>query len=101
MTDPKTVLSHVFIEEVHGRLFVRTMQLMNDGIVIPYVYETYLKMLQRGEEPHMMIVAKDSHTLQLVPLLIDNKEEIKSVVDPGSQIVAMSEKGLSPACPRL
>src|SRR6202453_489361 len=40
----------------------------------------------------MMVIAKDSHALRSVPLLIDNKEEVDSVVDPGSQIVAMSEE---------
>src|ERR1700677_2524129 len=40
----------------------------------------------------MMVIAKDSHALRSVPLLIDNKEEIDSVVDPGSQIIAMSEE---------
>src|SRR6202453_5539915 len=39
-----------------------------------------------------MIVAKDSHALRSVPLLINNKEEVDSVVDPGSQIVAMAEE---------
>src|ERR1700677_2427774 len=40
----------------------------------------------------MMVVAKDSHILRSVPLLIDNKEEVDSIVDPGSQIIAMSEE---------
>ena len=40
----------------------------------------------------MMVVAKDSHALRSVLLLIDNKEEVDSIVDPSSQIVAMSEE---------
>src|ERR1700677_5075826 len=40
----------------------------------------------------MMVVAKDSHALRSVPLLINNKEEVDSVIGPGSQIVAMSEE---------
>ena len=39
-----------------------------------------------------MIVAKDSHALRSVPLLINNKEEVDSIVDPSSQIVTMSEE---------
>ena len=64
VTDPKTVSTKVIIEEVlRGRSFVGSMQLLNDGIVIPDAYETYLKTLQPGEEPRMMVVAKDSHAL--------------------------------------
>src|ERR1700677_2111069 len=93
MTDPKTVSTKVVIEEVlRGGSFVGSMQLLNDVIVIPDAYKTYLKTLRPGEEPHMMVIAKDSHALQSVPLIIDNKKEVDSVVDPGSQIVAMSEE---------
>src|ERR1700677_4532847 len=54
MTDSKTVSTKVVIEEVlRGRSFVGSMQLLNDGIVIPDAYETYLKTLRPGEEPRM------------------------------------------------
>jgi Aspartyl protease len=36
-------------------------------------------------------VAKDSHSLRSIMMLIDNKEEIECVLDPGSMIIAISE----------
>jgi hypothetical protein len=47
--------------------------------------------LALGEKVIPLIVAEESFTLQLIMLTIDNKEEIKGIVDPGSQIIAMSK----------
>ena len=63
-----------------------------DCIVIPDPYEIYLKTLQPGEIPEPLIVAKESHALRSIMMVVDNKEEIESIVDPGSQIIAMSEE---------
>src|SRR6202453_952630 len=80
VSNPKTVSTKVVIKEVlRGGSFVGSMQLLNDGIVIPDAYATYLKTLRQGEEPRIMVVAKDSHALQLVLLLINNNEEVDSV----------------------
>ena len=65
--------------------------IMQDGIVIPDPYEMYLKTLQLGEKPRELIVAKKSHSLRSIITLVDNQEHIEAVVDPGSQIVAMSD----------
>jgi hypothetical protein len=56
------------------------------------VYESYLKALQPGEIPEVLTVAKESHALRSIMMVVDNKEEIESIIDPGSQIIAMSEE---------
>jgi hypothetical protein len=59
--------------------------------VIPDVYETYLKTLRAGQPPEDLVVAKESHSLRSMHLVIDNQETVESIIDPGSQIIAMSE----------
>ena len=54
-------------------------------------YETYCKILQPGEKSKELFVAKESHGLQSVMMLINNQEHIEAVIDPGSQIIAMSD----------
>src|ERR1700677_4072666 len=68
------------------------MDTFNDAIVIPDKYNTYLKSLRPGEKPEVMVIAKESLALQSINFLVDNKDEIGSIIDPGSQIVAMSEE---------
>ena len=63
-----------------------------DGsIVVPDPYETYLKGLKEDQKPELLTVAKDSHALRSITMLIDNKEFVECIVNPGSQIIAMSE----------
>src|SRR5271154_7395827 len=63
-----------------------------DGsIVIPDPYKTYLKGLKEDQKPELLTVAKDSHALRSITMLIDNKEFVECIVNPGSQIIAMSE----------
>jgi hypothetical protein len=54
-------------------------------------YEMYLTGLRPGDIAEDLIVAEESHSLRSVMALVDNKEEVECVVDPGSQIIAMSE----------
>src|SRR6202453_3600311 len=87
------VSTNIFINKVlPGRSFIRTMDTFNDAIIILDKYDTYLKSLRPGEKPKVMVVAKESLALRSINLLIDNKDEIESIIDPGSQIVAMSEE---------
>jgi hypothetical protein len=37
------------------------------------------------------MVTKESHALQFVEAVVDNKECVECVIDPGSQIVSISE----------
>ncbi|KAG5337718.1 hypothetical protein C0989_009032 [Termitomyces sp. Mn162] len=52
--------------------------------------EAYIKSLPHGEVPVVLTVAKDSHLLYSVMMLIDNKEEIECIYDSGLQIISMS-----------
>jgi hypothetical protein len=36
---------------------------MNEGYIIPDIYETYLKNLPQGQQPCKLTVAKESHAL--------------------------------------
>ncbi|KAF9797582.1 hypothetical protein IEO21_10855 [Rhodonia placenta] len=60
--------------------------------IVPDPYETYLKHIPHGEYPAEFTVARDSNTIRSIIALVDNKEQIECIVDPGSQIVAMSEE---------
>ena len=66
-------------------------ELVGAKIIIPDLYEIYLNALDPGQEPQILQVAKESHSLHSIIALVDNQECIKSVVDPGSQIIAMSD----------
>jgi hypothetical protein len=61
------------------------------SLVVPDPYKCYLSTLSPGELAEPLTVARDSHSLQLVFLLINNQEHIESIIDPGCQIIAMSE----------
>jgi hypothetical protein len=59
--------------------------------VIPDPYETYLNSLKPGQLPDTLTVAKESHALRSIYMRVAGAEYIESIVDPGSQIIAMSE----------
>ena len=61
------------------------------AIIIPDTYETYLKSLQPGQVPQPLIVAKESSALRSIVPLVDHQQEVECVIDPGSQVIAMSE----------
>ena len=60
-----------------------------DGIVMADPFEVYYSL--SGEESPPINVAKDSHSLRSMMMVVDHKEEIECILDPGSMIVAMSE----------
>jgi hypothetical protein len=55
------------------------------------VYETYINSLAPGEIPIPLNVAQELHALWSITMVIDNREEVEGIIDPGSQIIAMSE----------
>jgi hypothetical protein len=71
----ETVLANTFIEEVPDE---------ETSITAPNDYETYLNNLAPGESVIPLNVAEKSFTLRLIMLTIDNKEEIKGIINPGS-----------------
>lgn len=62
-----------------------------DATVVPDIYDLYLKSLPYGQKPEPLIVAKESLALRSIFPIINNQCEIEAILDPGSQIIAMSE----------
>ena len=60
-------------------------------IIIPNTYEMYLRSLQPGQVPQPLIVAKESSVLRSIVPLINHQQEVEYIIDPGSQVIAMSE----------
>lgn len=56
-------------------------------------YDQYVHSLPNGEqpEPEMLMVAKESHALRSIDMLVNNAKYVEAIFDPGSQIIAMSE----------
>src|SRR6202034_4146384 len=61
------------------------------SLIIPDPYEMYLKSLPNGATPETLVVAKESSALRSIYPLVDNQQHVESIIDPGSQIIAMSE----------
>jgi hypothetical protein len=64
---------------------------MTEGYIIPDIYETYLKNLPQGQQPCELTVAKESHALRSIIMVVDNQEQVETIIDPGSQIIAMAD----------
>ncbi|KZT66696.1 hypothetical protein DAEQUDRAFT_746458 [Daedalea quercina L-15889] len=62
-----------------------------EATIIPDSYETYLRVLPRGAIPSELTVAAESHALRTIDLTIDRKEKVACILDPGSQVICMSE----------
>ncbi|THG93573.1 hypothetical protein EW026_g7696 [Hermanssonia centrifuga] len=59
---------------------------------VPDPVEAYFKeMRAQNRVPQELVVAKESHALRAITALVDNREEIEAIIDPGSQIISMSE----------
>jgi hypothetical protein len=81
---PKRVLNemvstHALIEQVPDD--------EETSITIPDVYKTYINSLA----PIPLNVAQESHALQSITMVVNNREEVEGIIDLGSQIIAMSE----------
>jgi hypothetical protein len=79
----ETVSTHALIEQVPDD--------EETSITVPDVYETYINSLAPGEQPIPLNVAQESHALWSITMVVDNREEVEGIIDPGSQIIAMSE----------
>ena len=62
-------------------------------IILQDLIEQYITNLCPGEtkDPNILKVAKELHALHSIDLLIDHQEYIEAILDPSSQIIAMSE----------
>jgi hypothetical protein len=79
----ETVSTHALIEQVPDD--------EETSITIPDIYETYINSLAPGERPIPLNIAQESHALRSIMMVVDNREEVEGIIDPGSQIIAMSE----------
>ncbi|KAI9056785.1 hypothetical protein FKP32DRAFT_1585212 [Trametes sanguinea] len=59
--------------------------------VLPDPYEVYLRDVAPDREPSPLNVAKESYALRSIVGLVDNKEYVEAIVDPGCMVIAMSE----------
>ncbi|KZT22968.1 hypothetical protein NEOLEDRAFT_1180544 [Neolentinus lepideus HHB14362 ss-1] len=64
---------------------------LSDGYVVPDPYDTYLKSLSPEEAPEPLVVAKESHAIQSIIAVVAHVEQVECIIDPGCQIIAMSE----------
>jgi hypothetical protein len=64
-----------------------------DPIILSDPFEQYINNLCPSEahDLDVLIVAKESHALHSIDMLIDNQEYVEAIVKPGSQIIVMSE----------
>jgi hypothetical protein len=64
-----------------------------EAIVVDNPYDRYCTTLQEGEEPDpdRLIVAKESLALYSIMPLVDNQLKVEAILDPGCQIITMSE----------
>src|SRR3984957_1890382 len=63
------------------------------SLVVPDPYESYYNSLEPGEVPNLdrLTVAKESTAIRSIFALIDSSQKKECTVDPGCQVVAMSE----------
>jgi hypothetical protein len=62
-----------------------------NAFIVPDPYETYLKTLPEGQKPKPLVVARVSHALRSIVPIVNNIGRVECVVDPGCQVIAMSE----------
>jgi hypothetical protein len=79
----KMVSTHALIEQVPDD--------KDTSISIPDMYETYINSLAPGDRPIPLNVAQELHALWLITMVVNNREEVEGIIDPGSQIIAMLE----------
>lgn len=79
------------------------MPLEPGGFVLPDLYDVYLRDVApsgSGESPPLKNT-KESHALWLIVGLVDTKEYVEVIVDPGCMIVAMLEYVAHVSLPRI
>ncbi|KAF8869675.1 hypothetical protein BD779DRAFT_1456855 [Infundibulicybe gibba] len=68
-----------------------------NSLVIEDTYDTFISAHGTFGHEAFLRVAKESHPLRSIRPIVDNQVEIEAIIDPGSQIIAMSEE----VCHRL
>ena len=72
---------------------VSSTNLLEDAIIIDDPIDQYYRNLKPGKEPdpNKLVVAVESSALRLLVSLINNTSNVECMLDPGCQIIAMSE----------
>lgn len=75
------------------RRFKQPRELPSGAIVVPDPIERYYRSLPSGQspDPERLIVAKESSAVRSIFAVVDNTNKRECILDPGCQIVAMSE----------
>jgi len=65
----------------------------DEAIIVDDPFDRYYRTLSKGEQPDpgRLIVAKESLALRSIMPLVDNQLKVEAILDPGCQIIAMSE----------
>lgn len=79
-------------EESHVEEIPEESEGQQEHIVVPDPFEAYLRTVSTDEAYPELVVADTSHALRAIMVLIDNKREVECILDPGCQVIAMSEE---------
>ena len=61
------------------------------AIIIKDPYEVYLRTAPEDRSSDCLTIAKESSAIRTILPLINHNQYVESVLDPGSQVIAMSE----------
>ncbi|THH12908.1 hypothetical protein EW146_g7257 [Bondarzewia mesenterica] len=84
-----------FVKQLLADTYLSTMVLLvppEGSLIILDPYEAYFNLLALDEEPEPLIIAKESSALHSILPLIDHQQRVESIVNPRSQIIAMSKE---------
>jgi hypothetical protein len=70
----------------------KTRIVPENATIIEDPYEVYLREHTDGDKPDPVQVAAESSALRAITPTIDNQDKVEAILDPGCQIVAMSEE---------
>jgi hypothetical protein len=87
ITDQQPMISTLATQHAHYRTPPE------GAIIIPDKYEAYYKSLPHGElpDPTLLMVADESASVRAISATIDHSQKTECILDPGCQIIAMSE----------
>jgi hypothetical protein len=87
MPGPETILQYTKTQK-------QSKKPPKGSIIVEDPVDVYLRNLKEGEEidQDRLVVAKESSALRSILPLVDNHLKVESILDPGCQIVAMSEE---------
>ena len=84
--DPPTTTVSSFAHVIH-----QPETPLPGSLVVPDFYEQYLSSLSPGQVPQLLIIAKESSALRSIIPLIDHQQLVECIINPGSQVIAMSD----------